>query len=242
VNWRAKRAWIEVLATALAATATPFGSHAALIVVGEVGNARASSTNLDPYFDLLPDVSIFDSTTIAHASAVSDNNAFDDVDWYSFTGVAGATIFLDLDCGSTCGVSFDPTLALFDGTGTLVAYSDDNDLDVGTLNTQDPFVGVFILPSSGTYYAAVSNYDRLPDAIASCTSSSYLTRPDGFFGGIATDGCTPGDDSFSGGFWPQGDYILHVSNSLPVPEPSALALVALGLAGLGVRLRTRRLA
>jgi hypothetical protein len=240
MSWSTKRGWIEIAATALAVVATATGSQASLIVAGEVGNARASATNLDAFFDLALDSNIFDSTTVAHASVSSTNGAADDVDWYAFTGVAGASIFLDIDCGSACGVSVDATLALFDDTGTVLAFGDDSDLDPGTANIQDAFVGTFVLPASGTYYAAVSNFNRFPVAIYSCGSYAGLTRPDASpLGGFGGFGCTPGDDSFSGGGFTVGDYVLHVSNS-QVPEPSPLALIGLGLVTLALRRRIRR--
>jgi pre-peptidase len=226
--------------TAIAALAIASGAHASLIFVGEVGDARASATNVDAYFDLLPDEAIFDATTEAHASASSTNDAATDVDWYSFTGFAGASVFFDIDCGAGCGDSVDTTLALFDGAGTLIAFGDDSyPLDPGTSDERDSFVGVYGLPTSGTYYVAVSNYDRFPAAISSCAFTAQMTRPDGAVaGGSAAFDCTPGDDSFSGGLVGTGDYLLHISNSQPLPEPGTVPSIGLGLALLGLTRRS----
>jgi hypothetical protein len=199
-------------------------AEAAFTTAGEVGDTRASATSLNSFFDLTDDYNIFDPTTVRHASVYSANNATTDVDWYSFTGVAGAVVYLDIDCayGFICGVpNFDPTLALFDGTGTLLAWGDNSDPeDLGTYYTLDSFIGAFTLPSTGTYYVAVSNYDRFPVARASCTSSAALTRPDGAVtGGFAVTGCTPGSDGFSGGSYSGGTYTLHISHSQALVTP-----------------------
>jgi MYXO-CTERM domain-containing protein len=220
--------------TAVAILTIASGGRAALIVADEVGDARASATNVDAFFDLEPNADIFDSTTVAHASVFSTNDAVTDVDWYSFTGVEGASVFLDIDCGAGCGDSVDTTVALFDGAGTLLAFGDDSSpLDPGTADDRDSFVGVYGLPGSGTYFIAVSNYDRFPAAIASCEFKTQMTRPDdALAGGSAVFGCTPGDDSFTGGSSSTGEYTLHISNTQPVPEPSPSELRGAGLAAL----------
>ncbi len=175
-------------------------ARATLVEVGEVGDASFSATDVNGYFDEVSNSEIFNSTTVAHASVSSNNDATTDVDWYSFTGVAGATVFLDVDCGGSCGLtSFDATLSLFDPNATLIAWGDDSAEDPGTSSDLDSFVGAIILPSTGTYHVAVSNYPRNPSGIGGvCSLPSTLTRPDGSTtGGYATSGCTPGDDTFS---------------------------------------------
>ena len=238
---------LESIAAALvAAGALVFATaaQASRVAVGEVGDDRFSATDVDAYFDEVSDADIFNSTTVPHASVCSNNDANTDVDWYSFTGFAGATVFLDVDCGlgATCDASsFDSTLSLFDSNGTLIAFGDDSiPADPGSAEDLESFVGALILPSTGAYYAAVSNYPRTPTSLESCSSLSSQTRPDGADSGYDTSGCTSGDDSFSTeGSYDTGDYRLHVSNSEPLPEPSGQLGLAAGGPLLGSLARRR---
>jgi hypothetical protein len=220
-------------------------AYAVPVVVAESGNDRSSAFDLDPHFNLTADATIFNATTIPHASVSGANDATDDVDWYSFTGTAGAMVYLDIDCGYDCGVSVDTTLSLFDAGGTLVAYNDDHGVppDPGSTHQFDSFIGTYTLLSSGTFYAAVSNYNRFPTQRYSENVTCSLVAPDNGNGGCVTPDAEIGDDSFTGGTYSEGDYILHVSNPevtpSTVPEPTTFLLMGLGLAGLGIARRQR---
>jgi hypothetical protein len=211
---------------------------AAYISIGEVGNTFGSATNVDSYFDLASDPDIFNSTTITHASILSSNDATDDVDWYSFTAGGGNTLDIDIDYAEP---SFDSTLALYDSSGNLLAYTDDNGdpLDPGTVHPFDSFLGTYILPTNGLYYVAVSNYANFPSTIGN--TLSFMTTPGGAFGGSVVDG---GSNTFTDqGFYSSGTYTLHISTDhalSAVPEPTSLVLFGLGAIGTASATRLRR--
>ncbi len=202
-----------------------------LLIVGESGDDVGSAVNVDASFDLAFDADIFNSTTIPHVSISSDNNATTDVDWYSFSGIAGGTVDLDIDYADGQGVSFDPILSLFNFGSTLLAYDDDSPVDPGSTVPYDSFIGTYTLPYTGLYYAAVSNWNNFP-TVGGATSA--LIRPDGQSGGTAVSFGTA-DFASGDGIYSTGDYVLHISVN-PVPEPSSLAiLTALGLFAAAIR-------
>jgi len=219
----------------------PAAALSAPHVVAESGDARASAFDLSPYFNTAADADIFNSTLTPHASVTTTADAFDDVDWFFFTALAGSTVDVDLDCGAACGGFVDSVMALFDETGTLIAHGDDSDLDPGSHEPLDSYIGTYTLPAFGTYYVAVSNFSNFSNAIDSGTASA-LTRPDAASGGYSETGATIGDDAFTGtGGYSSGDYIVHVSVSLPVsaaPVPGleswALWLTLLSIAAAAV--------
>jgi hypothetical protein len=213
--------------------------QASPIVVGEVGDTIGTATSVDGFFDLSPDGDIFNSTTIPHVSISSTIDATTDVDWYSFTGLFGSTLDLDIDYAMP---SFDATLALFHAGGGVLAVNDDTGpLDPGSVHGFDSFIGTYILPYSGTYYVAVSNFANFPVDFGSHVGT--LTRPDLGYGGEAYTGGTSSEYSGSG-FYDSGSYTLHISTGdavVSTPEPATMALLGLtGLGGLGLRLRQRR--
>ncbi len=213
-----------------------------LVVIGEWGNNMASATNVDASFDLASDADIFNSTTIPHVSISSWNDSYNDVDWYSFSGIVGGTVDLDIDYGweeeIEIHLNLDTTLTLFDSAGIPLALNGDSAIDPGSVNyglefpnlSNDSFIGTYALPYTGLYYAAVSNFFNSPN-IGSFTGD--LTRPDSEYGGKTVTG---GSGIYSGnGNYNVGDYTLHVSVN-PVPEPSSLAiLTALGLFAAAIR-------
>jgi hypothetical protein len=77
-----------------------------------------------------------------------DANPAGDVDYWAFTGQAGATIELDVDAAAH-GLLVDPAVALFASDGTTrVAFNDDAD-------GADPRLQ-YSITATGTYFAAVS--------------------------------------------------------------------------------------
>ena len=197
-----------VLATAVA-VATVNSLVALPVAVGESGDLRASAFNVNGYFSPNANPNVFGSlpTATVHSQLGAHAN---DVDWYAFTG-AGIAYF-DIDDNP---YTHDTTLALFDSSGTLLAYDDDSfPEDPGTEFGFDSFLGVYTLPSAGTYYLGVSRFANFPTAVSSASFFDFLTRPDGWdSGGFTTEGATPGDDSWDNNSSYTGlvDYTLHIS-------------------------------
>ncbi len=150
-----------------------------------------------------------------------------DVDFYSFQ--ARGPIQLSI---ADNPFTFSTIVSLFNSVGQLLAYDDSSTpLKPGSVSTNDSFVGLYTLPSQGTYYVAVSNagasIPNYPDT-SSCTDFNTLTRPDGGYGGLATTGCDSSSSVFSfAGTQPAGSlsYSLIIAQT---PEPGTLFLVAIG--------------
>jgi serralysin len=74
-------------------------------------------------------------------------NSATDQDWFSIVLNAGQNLTLDVIGGSLS----DPTLAVHNGAGTVLAFNDDSG---GTLN---PHIN-FTAPSAGTYFLDVGGF------------------------------------------------------------------------------------
>ena len=158
-------------------------------------------------------------------ATVQGSGGFNDVDFFRFFSFGGQ-VYIDMDNAAPV---FDPMLALFDSTGTLLAFADDSDIDDGSVNTIDPFLGVLTLPGPGEYFIAISENPNFP-AAAFTGTATQLNRPDGLPGGFAVSGAASGLSTFDfDGVQPgNGDYLLNIS-SQNVPEPQTFMLLGCGL-------------
>lgn len=159
-----------------------------------------------------------------------------DVDFYRLQLANPFSAIFDIDDQTV----FDPFLALFDSTGTLIAYNDDSGNDPGSSSALHSFIGVIHLPA-GTYFLAIS--EALNPASASLSNQKILTgllRPDGELGGYRVSGAAAGNASFlANGAEGTDPYTLYISIN-QIPEPSSVILLGLGLAGIAVYYQRRR--
>ena len=227
---------------ALIAGASPAG-YAAVVAEAEPNNARITATPIPlSAFTLPAPTNVFGALPTATLTGSISND--DDVDFFSFAGVAGEQVYFDVDNSPR---TLDTFLSLFSGNGTLLALADDSERDPGSASGSDAFLGVFTLPTNDTYYLAVSevaNFPRVALFPPPGATFSPLTRPDGLGGGeggYAMSGATPGEDRFAGGGFGTGAYTVQFSRTASViPEPSSMALMSLGMAGMAASLRRRR--
>ena len=121
----------------------------------------------------------------------------------------------------------DTQLFLFDSTGHGIRYNDD-------IETIDFFSRISFTPaSSGVYYLGISGSGYNPRDGGS-GSFIYLSDPSdrtptpgaSQFGPLASWATPPN------AFADAGQYQINLAGAAPIPEPSTIALMALGLAGL----------
>lgn len=157
---------------------------------------------------------------------------------YSYAGGTNAAGIAIPDGG------FDPILALFDNTGTLITQNDDGvPPDVGIDPTTGSAFDTFLQTTltTGTYTVSVMQFDNFATSLT--LADGFARQGDGNFTGVVFG---PGSGSFFDFFGFQRTNawafdILNVQEATQVvPEPSILALVSLGalaLRGYGWRRR-----
>lgn len=102
------------------------------------------------------------------ALGVLSGAAVNDVDFYSFSGLEGDVVTIDIDGGIKPNGSglrnLDAYLAVFGPGPTFKKWRENDDttgaLDSGSLSRFDPMITNFRLPATGTYTVGVSSYPR----------------------------------------------------------------------------------
>ena len=116
-----------------------------------------------------------------------------DFDFYTITAaVAGDTIDIEVDTDPYFG-ELDPIVGLFDDTGFLIAFNDD-DPNPGTGEPFDSYLSVTI-PLNGDYHVAVGGFTSFPTDPTSFPSDAF-------------------DSSTGPGFGGEGDYDLTIARNI----------------------------
>jgi hypothetical protein len=143
--------------------------------------------------------------------------AVPDVDFYSFAATAGDVLTIDINGGIKDGGptnpirSVDTVIALFMADGTMLYLNDDaDDVDLGSIATNDSRIVNAVLPATGTYFVGVAGTGM---------QSMHLFSDGGVQTGASTVDPNTGNGSYtltlSGVTTPQVD-------PTPVPPPAPL--------------------
>jgi hypothetical protein len=213
----------------------------------DFGNTRATARSLNGLFSSASNLAndnvygVGSPTVIINGSIGIGN----DKDFFSFSGTVGQQYYFDID--GTNGV--EGVLSLFDSSGVLVALGDEmtSPIDPGSITQRDPFLGVYTLKKTDTFYLAFTDYSNSPTAYYNNPNFSprtQLFRPNtgevgsgvadnGSYGNYAYDSnTTPNQDFFRNSSSAISNYTLNAT--LATPEPSTYAMMALGLVALCV--------
>ena len=145
--------------------AASLASSVALAVVeveGTTGNGTFSTAQpLDSAVDSTGTVVV----TGAVGNTTCSSAVVEDLDFYMFTATAGDVLTIDINGGIKDGLcptatlrSVDTTIGMFDASGNLLYANDDaNDIDTGSIATNDSHIDFAVVPADGTYYIGVSS-------------------------------------------------------------------------------------
>mgnify|MGYP000645620397 CR=1 FL=1 len=113
----------------------------------------------------------------------------DDTDYFTFYGMEGDVVTLDIDGGWGGVRSVDTVIAIFDRDAKMLRMNDDaSSTDEGSASRADSRLDNFRLPASGYYVVGVSNYPRY------FTNGGGVTNPSRFKNGdykLIVSGVTP---------------------------------------------------
>ena len=146
------------------------------------------------------------------ANAVADNVAL-----YVFTTTLSGTV--SIVSSGFAGGGVDPYFTLFTGSGGTATFLDSNYVQATSTGGDFTWTGTL---AAGTYEIALGSFENLSFA----ENQGSGTLGDGFI--FLGDPNSLGD----------GHYVLDLST--PVPEPSSMLLLAVGLAALATRVRRNR--
>ena len=142
------------------------------------------------------------------------------------------------NAGTNLSVDSDTMLFLFNPAGLGLLFNDDDVFNPPTFKSNIP-AGSFTGPE-GIYFVAVSLFFNSPQSAGGAIFGG-LVRPDGTRGPVGPGGSLPITSWALNPSPPQtGPYRIDLTGATFVPEPSALFLLGLGVAGLAV-IRRREL-
>jgi hypothetical protein len=107
-----------------------------------------------------------------------------DLDFFEFYAQQGDVVTLDIDGGIGGQQDIDTVIAVYNENGEVERLNDDADTDPGSSSTSDSRIDDFLVPATGRYTVAVSNFPR-------------------FF--------TTGGDVLYAQYDASGDYVLNIS-------------------------------